>query len=85
MTGLQIADTLLQKVADNIDDVDEFGDLPPLVMHRLSQILSRNRAVTRKTLDLFLRPEHKELNIYDCASKYSNASRCTENLLAWLS
>jgi DNA repair protein RAD7 len=71
MTGLQITDTLLQKVADNIDDVDEFGDLPPPVMHRLSQILSRNRAVTPKTLDLFLRPEHRELNIYDCASECS--------------
>lgn len=62
-----LLETCIKKVADNIDDVDEFGDLPPLVMHRLSQILSRNRAVTRKTLDLFLRPEHKELNIYDCA------------------
>lgn len=84
MTGLQITDTLLQKVADNIDDVDEFGDLPPLVMHRLSQILSRNRAVTRKTLDLFLRPEHKELNIYDCASKCSAIQKICLNLLAYL-
>ncbi|KAJ5919034.1 hypothetical protein N7466_009977 [Penicillium verhagenii] len=62
-----LLETCIKKVADNIDDVEEFGDLPPLVMHRLSQILSRNRAVTQRTLDLFLRPEHKELNIYDCA------------------
>ncbi|KAJ5777076.1 hypothetical protein N7520_000322 [Penicillium odoratum] len=62
-----LLETCIKKVADNIDDVEEFGDLPPVVQHRLSQILSRNRAVTRKTLDLFLRPEHKELNIYDCA------------------
>lgn len=62
-----------QKVADNINDVEEFGDLPPPVMLRLSQILSRRRAVTSKTLDLFLRPEHKEINIYDCASMLSLA------------
>ncbi|KAJ5946214.1 hypothetical protein N7454_003053 [Penicillium verhagenii] len=62
-----LLETCIKKAADNIDDVEEFGDLPPLVMHRLSQILSRNRAVTQRTLDLFLRPEHKELNIYDCA------------------
>lgn len=60
----------LQKVAENIDDVEEFGNLPPPVMHRLSQILSRRRAVTPRTLDLFLRPEHKEINIYDCASEF---------------
>ena len=57
-----------QKDAENIDEVEEFGDLPPPVMHRLSQILSRRRAVTPRILNLFLRPTHKELNIYDCAS-----------------
>ncbi|KAJ5664746.1 hypothetical protein N7462_011559 [Penicillium macrosclerotiorum] len=57
----------IKKVAENINDVEEFGDLPPALMHRLSQILSRRRAVTSKTLDLFLRPQNKEINIYDCA------------------
>ncbi|KAJ5156545.1 hypothetical protein N7492_009348 [Penicillium capsulatum] len=57
----------INKVADKIDDVEEFGDLPPMLLHRLSQILSRNRAITPRTLDLFLRPLHRELNIYDCA------------------
>lgn len=37
-------------------------------MHRLSQILSRRRAVTSKILNLFLRRNHRELNIYDCAN-----------------
>lgn len=69
-SATELTSLILQKVAENINDVEEFGDLPPPVMHRLSQILSRRRAVTPKTLDLFLRPEHKEINIYDCASAF---------------
>lgn len=57
----------IKKVAESIDDVEEFGDLPPPVMHRLSQILSKRRAVTPRILNLFLRRNHRELNIYDCA------------------
>lgn len=67
----ELTSLAFQKVAENINDVEEFGDLPPPVMHRLSQILSRRRAVTPRTLDLFLRPDHKEINIYDCASEFS--------------
>ncbi|KAJ5085592.1 hypothetical protein N7532_010363 [Penicillium argentinense] len=63
-----LLETCIKKVADNIADVEEFGDLPPSLMHRLSQILSRRRAVTSRILNLFLRPQHTELNIYDCAS-----------------
>ncbi|KAJ6015082.1 hypothetical protein N7540_009673 [Penicillium herquei] len=56
----------IKKIADNIDDVEGFGDLPPPVMRRLSQILSRNRAITPVILDLFLKPHAKELDIFDC-------------------
>jgi DNA repair protein RAD7 len=62
-----LLETCIKKVAENISDVEEFGDLPPPVMHRLSQILARRRAITSTTLDLFLRPQNKEINIYDCA------------------
>ena len=61
--------TSLQKVADHINDVEEFGDLPPDLLDRLSQILSKRRALTPRTLGLFLRPEVDRLAIYDCASK----------------
>ncbi|KAJ5408228.1 hypothetical protein N7509_002111 [Penicillium cosmopolitanum] len=62
----------IKKVAENIEDVEEFGDLPPPVMHRLSQILSRRRAVTSRILNLFLRRNHRELNIYDCAHLHTD-------------
>ncbi|OQD88919.1 hypothetical protein PENANT_c003G02288 [Penicillium antarcticum] len=57
----------LLDVADNIHDVDEFGDLPPSLLLRLGQILSRRRAVTSRTLELFLRPRYKSIDLFDCA------------------
>ena len=59
---------LPQKVADNINDIDEFGDLPPALLDRLSQILSKRRVLTSRTLDLFLRPDLDTVSLYDCAS-----------------
>lgn len=61
---------VLQKVADYIHDVEDFGDLPPSLLLRLGQILSRRRAVTPKTLDLFLRPQYTAIDLFDCASEY---------------
>lgn len=61
--------TPLQKVADSINDVDEFGDLPKPLLLRLSQILSKRRVITRRTLRLFLRPNLDSINIYDCTSR----------------
>ena len=58
-----------QEVANNIHDVDEFGDLPQALLNRLSQILSRKRVITSRTLDLFLRSDLEAVNIYDCGSK----------------
>jgi DNA repair protein RAD7 len=55
-----------QRVADSINDVDEFGDLPPNLLDRLSQILSRRRVLNSRTIDLFLRPELNTVSIYDC-------------------
>jgi hypothetical protein len=64
-----VANQDVQKVADNINDVEEFGDLPPQLLHRLSQILSKRRVLTPRTLQLFLRSEFDAINIYDCGSE----------------
>lgn len=62
-----LLETCVKKVSKHIEDIEDFGDLPLSVMRRLSQILSRRRAVTPKVLKLFLQSHHTELNIYDCA------------------
>ena len=61
--------TLVQEVANNINDVEEFGDLPESLLKRLNQILSRRRIITSRTLDLFLRSDLATIDIYDCGSK----------------
>lgn len=59
-----------QTIADNIHEINEFGDLPPSLLKRLSQILSRRRVLNSRTLDLFLRPDLDTIDVYDCGSKF---------------
>ena len=56
----------VEQVANNIHDVEEFGDLPGNLLNRLSQILSRRRVLTSRTLNLFLRPDVDTVDVYDC-------------------
>ncbi|KAL1968473.1 hypothetical protein VTN77DRAFT_1683 [Rasamsonia byssochlamydoides] len=65
--ALSLVEMCTKKVADNINDVEEFGDLPPQLLRRLSQILSKRRVLTPRTLQLFLRPNLDTIDIYDCA------------------
>ncbi|KAI9690800.1 MAG: hypothetical protein M1822_008419 [Bathelium mastoideum] len=57
----------IQKVAENHQDLEELGDLPPTVMQRLSQIFTKKRVMDSKTLKLFLRPDLDTIAIHDCA------------------
>ena len=61
-----LVESCVRKVADVVHDIDEFGDMPQTLLDRLSQILSKRRALTSRTLDLFLRPEVDQISIYDC-------------------
>ncbi|KAL2827298.1 hypothetical protein BJY01DRAFT_241188 [Aspergillus pseudoustus] len=63
--ALSLVEMCTKKVADNINDIDEFGDLPSQLLRRLSQILSKRRAMTPRTLNLFLRPDLGFIDIYD--------------------
>ena len=65
---------VVQEVANNIHDVDEFGDLPQNLLNRLSQILSKRRVITSRTLDLFLHSDLETIDIYDCGSKIMRPS-----------
>lgn len=53
-----------------VHDVEEFGDLPQYLLDRLSQILSKKRVITSRTIDLFLKPDVDRIAIYDCGSMY---------------
>ncbi|PYH43443.1 DNA repair protein Rad7, protein, partial [Aspergillus saccharolyticus JOP 1030-1] len=64
---LSLAEMCTKKVADTINDIEEFGDLPPQLLLRLSQILSKRRVMTPRTLNLFLRPDFDRIDIFDAA------------------
>ncbi|KAA8642145.1 DNA repair protein Rad7, protein [Aspergillus tanneri] len=65
--ALSLVEMCTKKVADNINDIDEFGDLPSQLLSRLSRILSKRRALTPRTLNLFLRSDLDSIDIYDSA------------------
>ncbi|KAL8941526.1 MAG: hypothetical protein Q9211_001790 [Gyalolechia sp. 1 TL-2023] len=64
--AVSLQDLCLKTIADNVHDVEEFGDLPQNLLKRLSEIFSRRRVLTTRTLDLFLRPNMDVVDITDC-------------------
>ncbi|KAL6233885.1 hypothetical protein BDW75DRAFT_213825 [Aspergillus navahoensis] len=63
--ALSLVEMCTKKVADHIHEISEFGDLPWQLLRRLSQILSKRRALTPRTLTLFLRPDLGFIDICD--------------------
>lgn len=63
-----LLDTCVRKVADVVNDIEEFGDIPQNVLDRLSQILSKRRVMTGRTIDLFIRDDVDAFDVYDSAN-----------------
>lgn len=61
-----LVDLCVRRVADVVHDIDDFGDMPEEVLDRLSQILSKQRVLTPRVLQLFLRRDLNRIAIYDC-------------------
>lgn len=64
--AVSLQDLCLKTIADNVHDVEEFGDLPQNLLERLSEIFSKRRVLTSRTLDLFLRSNMDHVKITDC-------------------
>ncbi|RMZ78151.1 hypothetical protein DV738_g4033, partial [Chaetothyriales sp. CBS 135597] len=62
-----LLDCCVRKVADVVNDVDDFGDMPQRLLDRLSQILSKKRVLTPRILNLFLRSDSDTIDVYDSA------------------
>ncbi|RMZ91064.1 hypothetical protein DV736_g1704, partial [Chaetothyriales sp. CBS 134916] len=60
-----LVDCCVRKVADVVTDIDDFGDMPQRLLDRLSQILSKKRVLTPRTLRLFLRADCDTIDVYD--------------------
>lgn len=57
----------IETLARNVDMAEDFGDLPPAMVERLSAILCKRRLVKSEPLNLFLRPGNDTVTVYDGA------------------
>ncbi|KAL8709110.1 MAG: hypothetical protein Q9220_006131 [cf. Caloplaca sp. 1 TL-2023] len=62
-----LQDFCIKTIADNAHDIEEFGELPPKLIKKLSEIFSKRRIITSRTLDLFIPAGLTSLDITDCA------------------
>ena len=61
-----LVDICVRRVANVVHDIDDFGDMPEDLLDRLSQILSKQRVLTPRVLQLFLRRDLDRIAVYDC-------------------
>ncbi|KAI1174007.1 RNI-like protein [Nemania sp. FL0916] len=74
----------IETLAKNIDLADDLGGLPPPVIDRIARLLSKNRLLDARTLDLFLQSHHEIINVYDAAKLLSDDFIKIFQLLPWL-
>jgi DNA repair protein RAD7 len=59
-------------LANNVHQAEDFGDLPPRLVDKLAQLLSKKRMLDSRTLDLFLKPGAANITAYDGAKLNSD-------------
>ena len=59
----------IEKVVAHHDEIEELGDLPPVVLQRLGMIFTKHRVLNSRTLPLFLRPDLDRVAVHDAACK----------------
>lgn len=69
----KLQDVCIKKITENIEDVDVLGDIGQMNMNRISMILSKNRSLNNKTISLFLSPDLKSLQFWDCSNVDSDS------------
>lgn len=68
-----LQDLSIKKITEKIELVEEFGDIGSINLNKICKILCRNRSLNDITLKLFLNPELKSIEFWDC-SKLSKKS-----------
>ncbi|KAI8800192.1 hypothetical protein BJ742DRAFT_881312 [Cladochytrium replicatum] len=61
-----LRDLCMKYIAERIDDVEAFGDIPEETKTRISKIICRLRKLNPKNLQLFLGPEEERVDLFDC-------------------
>ena len=62
-----LQDLCVKLIIKYIDDVEQFGDIGTVNLLKICQILCKNRLLSDASLQLFLNPEIKDLELFDCS------------------
>lgn len=71
---------LTQVIAEHIDQMRALHRLKAHNVDAISQIISKNRRLSSRTMQLFLSPQAKKLALYDCSSVTSEAFQTIPDL-----
>lgn len=69
----KLQDICIKKISDNIDDVEVLGDIGQVNYNKISRILTKNRSLNNFTISLFLNPDIKHLEFWDCSNVDSDS------------
>lgn len=67
-----LQDVCIKTITLNISDVEALGDIGQLNINKISRILSKNRSLNDDTVSLFLSPDVKSLEFWDCSNVSSH-------------
>lgn len=68
-----LQDICIKEITSNINDVEALGDIGQSNINKISKILSKNRSLNDYTISLFLNPELKSLEFWDCSNVSSHS------------
>lgn len=66
VTIASLQDVCIRKITANIGDVEALGDIGQANVNKILRILSKNRSLTSLTMPLFLQPNLRTLEFWDC-------------------
>lgn len=68
-----LQDICIKEITSHIDDVEALGDIGQSNINKISKILSKNRSLNDSTISLFLNPDLKSLEFWDCSNVSSHS------------
>lgn len=68
-----LQDVCIKTITHNIADVEALGDIGQVNINKISRILSKNRSLNDSTVSLFLNPDVKSLELWDCSNLSSHS------------
>ncbi|EGV60804.1 UV-damaged DNA-binding protein rad7 [Yamadazyma tenuis] len=68
-----LQDICIKYITSNIDQVEALGGIGSINMNKISKILSKNRSLNNETMTLFLNPDSKSLEFWDCSNVDSDS------------